>query len=85
MEIVNRQFITYGSIAEVIRFPMDEPGLKSAPAYQHRKAVRMMVSTIRLLYFSSLTERSATEFATPDNDRIIKQSALDKGLGLIQL
>jgi hypothetical protein len=78
MQIMHLHPVLDDMQAEVIRSPYGGPAIDSAPGEQHGESIRMMIATrIRFaIRPESLRERSAAEFAAPNDHRILQQSAL---------
>src|SRR4029079_19529086 len=72
LQIVHMDWISDGAKAEFIGFAQGNAGLDAAAGQANGEGVDMMVAADRVAIFS---HGSATEFAAPDNESRIEQTA----------
>ena len=76
VQIMHLYGIGRNVIGKIIRRAPGHPGLDSATSQPDRETSRMMVPAIVAARQSSLTIRSASEFSTPDDQRLVQQATL---------
>lgn len=70
MQVVQMNFVLHRVIAVFVGGAVAKPSLYASAGEEHRVALRVMVSAV-----AALGGRRASKFATPDNERVLKQSA----------
>src|SRR5712691_3371946 len=77
LEIVNMDFIARDGETKFIRLAENGAVFDAATRQEHRKAIRIMVATENFAGCrAAFTERGAPEFAAPNHQRVVQQSAL---------
>src|SRR5262245_22745041 len=71
VKVVDRDRIVHGVEAEFVGLPDNRATLRPASGEPHRIAERIVVAT-----FAPLTVRCPAEFAAPDDESVLQQSAL---------
>ena len=80
VEVVNREGILDDVVAELVGLAVDLTALGAAAGHPHGEAARVVVAAVVLLGESALAVDGATEFAAPDDERIVEHPALLKVL-----
>src|SRR4029077_6709582 len=62
-------------IAKIIRLAMGDPRLCATASEPHGEATRMMIAPIVFLREATLAIHGASEFATPNHQRVVKKPA----------
>src|SRR5256885_7757493 len=85
IEVADMDRVFHDVIAKVVCDAVGDSGFGAAAGHPNRKATRMMVAAIVVFREATLAVNSAAEFAAPEYERVVEESAAlqigDEGVG----
>src|SRR3546814_9357516 len=76
MEVVHMHGVLDNIITEFVRFAVDDTRLNTASCHPHAKAARVVIPSVIVMGQGTLAIVCPSEFATPDDQCLIKQATL---------
>ena len=76
LDIMNVDWVFYYVESEVVRNPVNVPFLDSSSSHPHRKGLPMVIASVGIRLGIALSVDRSSEFTSPNNQGIVKQSSL---------